>query len=163
MKKKIILAVISFILLSWISAVGAYNVHYVLSGEMEQCSLSLLLIVNSLFITENIRQFFLLFLAASALFVIWMLFEKASLHYRSGIIRVTPDILIPTAEGQGQYGTAQFLNPKEYKTYWDAIAMNELFKIKKGGLILGTSKDKKKLCLQPRGHAFVYHWNHSLW
>ena len=43
-----------------------------------------------------------------------MLFSRSYIKYKSDMQYVTPDIQTPKAEGQGQYGTAHWLQPGDF-------------------------------------------------
>lgn len=55
-------------------------------------------------------MFFLLFLIAAVLF---MPFEHSYINYKSEMQTITPAIKTPKAEGQGQYGTARWMEKDE--------------------------------------------------
>lgn len=55
------------------------------------------------------QQFYWIFLALTALVLIWVIVSGNYLAYRSKMQEVTPDIHTPCAAGQGQFGTAQWM------------------------------------------------------
>ena len=61
---------------------------------------------------------YLLLLATVALWLIWVLVSGSSLKYRSDMQQITPDIVTPCADGQGQYGTAKWMPKSKYRTYF---------------------------------------------
>lgn len=61
---------------------------------------------------SRIQKFYLLYLAVTALLLIWVLVSGSYLNYRSDMQHLTPDIATPCAAGQGQFGTARWMSPE---------------------------------------------------
>ena len=109
MKRKIIISSILMVVASVLSLYISYNVHWVLSGNRKMCSTNPLVLISGLS-EPKIRTFFIICLIASALAILYMLVMQSYIKYKSDMQYITPDIETPKAEGQGQYGTARWLN-----------------------------------------------------
>lgn len=118
MKKRILPTTAAALVGTFLCLVAAYNLDRLLSNDLPGCSIRLTVLLDGFISSHEVRMFFLLLWAALGLFLFWILFGQAYIKYRSDIIHVTPDIPIPAAEGQGQYGSAKFLDPKRYKRVW---------------------------------------------
>lgn len=62
---------------------------------------------------SRILGFYLIYAAATALLLIWVLVGSTYLNYRSNMQRITPDIITPCADGQGQFGTARWMKQED--------------------------------------------------
>ncbi|MEM5767943.1 MAG: hypothetical protein AAGU32_06600 [Bacillota bacterium] len=112
MKRRGITAAVVMAILMVLSLLGAYNLDRVAGGHPEECSWSLLVSLTGLG-NRKVLIFFLLFLTLSAAAVLFMLFEHSYINYKSEMQTVTPAIKTPKAEGQGQYGTARWMEKDE--------------------------------------------------
>ncbi|MEM5816695.1 MAG: hypothetical protein AAGU16_02365 [Desulfitobacterium hafniense] len=112
MKRRGITAAVVMLLLTALSLLGAYNLDRVASGHPGECSWSLLISLAGLG-NQKVLIFFLLFLILSAVAVLFMLFEHSYINYKSDMQTITPAIKTPKAEGQGQYGTARWMEKDE--------------------------------------------------
>ena len=108
-----------------LSAMLAYNLHYILIHERTLCSFSPLVIIEGLKHEQKIRQFTMLFSAVAMIGILWTAYGQHQLNYKSRMIEVTPDIIIPAHEGQGQYGTAWFLDKNKYDEFFSTVAVDE--------------------------------------
>lgn len=86
--------------------------HFLLSLETDKISLYPADGWSALIHLEKARQFYWIFLALTALLLGWVLVAGNYLAYRSKMQKITPDIRTPSPAGQGQFGTARWLNPK---------------------------------------------------
>lgn len=93
--------------------IGAYNLHWLLLGCPDAYTLDPMTALSGLNI-RTVLLFFLIFTAAGATLVFYMLFSRSYIKYKSDMQHVTPDIQTPKAEGQGQYGTARWLQPGDF-------------------------------------------------
>lgn len=112
MKRRVITASAVMIFLSALSLLAAYNLDRVASGHRAECSWDLLRALTGLG-NQKVLIFFLLFLALSATAVLFMLFEHSYIKYKSNMQIITPAIKTPKSEGQGQYGTARWMEKSE--------------------------------------------------
>ena len=78
-------------------------------------------------------RLYALLCAVVALLLGWILFSSTYLHYRSDMQQITPEIQTPCADGQGQYGTARWMDPKgldrafgHWKIPEEALGLKEL-------------------------------------
>lgn len=62
---------------------------------------------------SRILGFYLIYTAATVLLLIWILVSTTYLNYRSNMQRITPDIITPCADGQGQFGTARWMKQED--------------------------------------------------
>lgn len=76
----------------------------------------------------RVLKFYLLYLAAMTLGLFGVLAQGSSLKYRSKMRYVTPDIVTPCADGQGQFGTARWLSPKQFSKYFSTwnVSLSDL-------------------------------------
>lgn len=124
MKKRITAAALALLLFTLLSMIGAYNLHCLLARQTELCSLSPAAMLAA-FSIPKVRLFFFLLLASSALAVGYMVFSSSYLKYKSDMQHITPDICTPCAEGQGQYGTAQWLPATRLPNVFSVACINE--------------------------------------
>ena len=87
------------------------------------------------------------------LFVIFIMLALGSLclismsndNYKSKVRQITPQISTPVPAGQGQYGTAKWMQNKDFDKYFDTVIidrkelMNGTLKLDKAGYVLGLS------------------------
>lgn len=96
------------------------------------------------FLNDRIRKFYLLYLAGTALGLLWILINGTYLKYRSDMQVITPDIVTPRADGQGQFGTARWL-PKEqigrFFAIWKVPGKSEWFR----DLMAAGEADRKEI------------------
>lgn len=124
MRKRVAAAVITLLLFCAIFPFVSYNLHMVLSGQSELVSIHPATVLGGLFIPQ-VRRFFLLGAALALVGVGYMLFGHIGLKYRSDMRRITPNIETPAAEGQGQYGTARWLEPEALGRVFKTVRMDE--------------------------------------
>ena len=72
---------------------------------------------------RKVLIFFLLFLRLFATAVLFVIFEHSYINYKSEMQTITPAIKTPKAEGQGQYGTARWMEKDEIP---DAFTMVQI-------------------------------------
>lgn len=68
-------------------------------------------------------EFLLLSMGIELLAIVACLAAGTNISSRTDMQTVTPDIRIPVAAGQGQFGTARFLSRKKYKTAFTEYQM----------------------------------------
>lgn len=124
MKRKIIISSILMAISSVISLYISYNVHWLLSGKRNMCSTNPVVLISGLS-EPKIRTFFIICLLAAALAILYMLVMQNYIKYKSDMQYITPDIETPKAEGQGQYGTARWLNQKKLSSVFAAVQVDQ--------------------------------------
>lgn len=67
---------------------------------------------------DRVRRFYLLYCLGLAALLIWIIVCSNYLKYRSDMQRITPDIETPCAAGQGQFGTARWMNPADIGQFY---------------------------------------------
>lgn len=119
MKRRMVTAVIVMLFLTGVSLLMAGNIDLLLTGGKPTPQPMLLL----LRLTTSTRALlmFLLFIAASVLFILWSLYGKSYLNYKSDMYEVVPNFKIPMPDGQGQYGTAWWLPKDSYSSAYDVV------------------------------------------
>ncbi len=110
MKKRIIFAIILFVLLCAVCLPVAYYLHAVLSRQTLDLSFRLGRIVSGVFHTPMLLRLWLLMCALCALFCIWAIVGSSYLSYKNGMYQVTPSIPVPLPAGNGEYGTAWWMS-----------------------------------------------------
>ena len=125
MKQKIPLALFLFSLLLTCSLGASYNLHCLLSGRPEACTVQLLPILDGLRTIPETRKLFFILACSSALFILWLLAWHNAPEYQSRMRTVIPGVLeLPEAAGQGQYGTADWLPASEFGVAFDPVLMD---------------------------------------
>lgn len=137
--KKLLLAILSFVLMSVGGILGTVIIDQFLSGETPKpygIKESIAIIAES----ERCQQWFLIFeIIALVLALSLVIFGKEK--YKSKTIKVTDDISIPVSEGQGQHGTARFMTEKEFKKQYQCLTIDR--------------KSPTISCLENRGQALA--------
>lgn len=72
-------------------------------------------------LTPRGRLLWALISALGLLGVWWAVFSSASLNYRSRMVEIVPGFEVPAPEGQGQHGTAWWLDKREYDRVFETI------------------------------------------
>ena len=98
----------------------AADTHYLLLQEMGDMTISPLDGWRLGLGDSRVLQFYLFYLIAVVLLLVWVLVSSNYLKYRSDMQRITPDIITPCADGQGQFGTARWMKPENIGRYFGA-------------------------------------------
>ena len=114
MKRRLIAAGICFFFLLLLSFVSAGNLDLLLTQGRTACTLQPVLLLKQVLATPRALLLALLSVAAGLLCILWALFGNSYLNYRSNMYEVVPGFKIPRPAGQGQFGTAWWLDPREY-------------------------------------------------
>lgn len=96
----------------------AADTHYLLLRELDSMTLNPLHGWNLVLSDNRVLGFYLLYTIAVALMLIWVLVSTTYLNYRSNMQQITPDIITPCADGQGQFGTARWMRQDELPGYY---------------------------------------------
>lgn len=123
MKPRIFAAVFTLLLFCVLTLFGAYNLHMCLSGQSGLYSIAPATVLAGLSIPQ-VRGFALLGLVASVLVVLWMLFGNEYIKYRNGMKEVVPGLWTPEPAGQGQHGTARWLEPSNFSKHFTVVAVD---------------------------------------
>lgn len=91
----------------------AADIHYFFSRQWERLTMNPLDGWSAIIASGKPLQFYLLLSAVVALLLAYILFTGSYLKYRSNMQVITPDIVTPCADGQGQFGTARWLTRDE--------------------------------------------------
>lgn len=114
------------LLLPWLAA----DTHYFILRELGSMTLNPLHGWKLIFSDRRVLGFYLIYAAATALLLIWILVSTTYLNYRSNMQWITPKIKTPCADGQGQFGTARWMKPEEigeYYSIWKVPSRQEWF------------------------------------
>lgn len=123
MKSRIVAAVFTLLLFCALTLFAAYNIHMCLSGQSGLCSIAPATVLAGLAIPQ-VRGFALLGVATSALIVLWMLFGNSYIKYRNGMREVVPGLWTPEPAGQGQHGTARWMEPKNFGKHFTVVTVD---------------------------------------
>lgn len=108
----------------------AANLDHFLKREMSQLTMNPLDGWAAIISSSRVFQLYLLLDGLVAVLLGTILLTGSSLDYRSKMWVVTPDIITPCADGQGQFGTAKWLKkadiPRFYKI-WRVPGKNDGF------------------------------------
>lgn len=85
--------------------------------------------IDSILLNYNHRMLFLLFQSSAALFLIYYVFANFR-AYQSSTRKITPKIRTPASAGQGQFGNAKWLHPKEFNKFFSNVVIKKR-KVKK--------------------------------
>lgn len=123
MKKRLIAAVVTLLLFSCLALLGGYNAHQLFSRQANY-SLSLWRCLTETIRLSPARHWFLLLEACALLAVIWMLFSRQHVQYKSSTVQICPGIETPVADGQGQYGTARWMSEQELTSVFLSVRVD---------------------------------------
>lgn len=118
MKKRWIIAVVSFVILSgFVVPQLACDIHFFYMQAYEDFTFNPLEGWYYMFQDERPLKLYLLLVGGVLLMLFWIL-SSTYLNYRSDMHWVTPDICTPCADGQGQFGTARWMNPNQISKHF---------------------------------------------
>lgn len=123
MKKRIMAAALVLLFFCALMPFAAYNLHMVLSKQISLCSADPAVVVVGLSIPQ-VRGFVFFGIALVALFEIWLLIGPTYIKYRNGMREIVPGLWIPEPAGQGQYGTARWMEPREYGSSFSVAVLD---------------------------------------
>lgn len=119
MKKRWLVGLAVFITLAVFAVPqAAADIHFFFIREFESLTWNPLEGWKVLLRGGNPMHFYLLLCAILAVALLGILLNGSSLNYRSGSWVVTPDIVTPSADGQGQFGSARWLQPDQIHRYF---------------------------------------------
>lgn len=113
MKRWIVGAVLLLLVAALLLPQAALSTHGLLSGEKELLTANPWQAWPAVLDNAKALQFYLIYLALVVLIIGWILVSSTYLAYRSDMQRITPDIRTPAPAGQGQFGTARWMEPKQ--------------------------------------------------
>lgn len=122
MKKRLIAGGLVLLVFLCLSLLFAGNFGLLITGHAEACTLRPSGMLAALAADPRNVKLFLVLALGSLLLVPWMLFGHSYLKYKSDMYEVVPGFNIPRPEGQGQHGTAWWMQPKKFA---DAFASTE--------------------------------------
>lgn len=114
MKKRLIAGGLVLLAFLWLSLMFASNFGLFMTGQTEACTLRPSKMMAVLMADPRSAKLFLVLALGSLLLVLWMLFGHSYLKYKSDMYEVVPGFSIPRPEGQGQHGTAWWMQPKKF-------------------------------------------------
>lgn len=123
MKKRLLISALLQVGLTALSLLAAYNLDLLASGRGRGPSLRLGDALTAL-ADRKVLILFLLLTGLSALGVGCMAFGRSYINYRSNMRRLTPDLETPMAEGQGQYGTARWLEKRRIPSVFTVLKVD---------------------------------------
>lgn len=121
MKKRIIFALVLFVLLCGACLPVGYYLHAVLSRQTVSLSFDIGRMISGVFGSPAALRLWLLLCALCGLFCIWAMVGSTCLNYKNGMYQVTPDIFIPLPAGHGEFGTAWWMSPKRLKKVFTSV------------------------------------------
>jgi len=123
MKRRLITAVIALFPSAYLSLIGAYSLNLLFTKQYSGWTFNPF-IALSIWNMPKARSLFFLFYALCILGIAWMVLGREYVKYKSDMYQVTPDIKIPRPEGQGQYGTAWWLDPKKFRRAFGTVKID---------------------------------------
>lgn len=119
MKKRVITAIILWLILAGVVLPPVVaDLHALLSRQTEALTIKPWVGWQVVLEGELPLRLYLLLAALCALGVLWAVVSSSYINYKSGMIQVTPDIVTPAPAGQGQYGTARWLEKRQIPKYY---------------------------------------------
>jgi hypothetical protein len=118
MKRRLIAGGLALLFFLWLSLVFASNFGLLLTGRRADCTLLPSGMLAALLADPRGVKLFFLLAVGSVLLVLWMLFGRSYLNYKSDMYEVVPGFCIPKPAGQGQHGTAWFMPQKRFADYF---------------------------------------------
>lgn len=125
MKRRLIAGGLALFFFLWLSLVFASNFGLIMCGQRTDCTLRLSGMLAALAADPRNIKLFLVLALGSVVLVLWMLFGNSYLNYKSNMYEVVPGFSIPRPEGQGQHGTAWWMSPKKFATYFAVTTTEE--------------------------------------
>lgn len=111
---RIIATAIMTLIMLYLSLVFSVNLDLFLSQKQEVFLFSIPVLIVQIFSLPMAKKFFMLFAAAGTTGILYILFAQSYIKYRSDVVEITPEITIPQGIGEGQYGSAWFLDKKDF-------------------------------------------------
>lgn len=124
MKRKFTFAAIWFFSAAVLSLGLAFNLHCLLSGQVQNCTVAVVDLLEAVMVIPEVRKLYLLLLALSAVAILYILLDSRPITVRSDMQQVTPTLQTPAAAGQGQFGTARWLSSKQYPMAFDEVLVD---------------------------------------
>ena len=146
--KKIILFTILIVVTIPICMYIATIVHFTITNQFISISdMKMNLVINSVINDEKCRNLYLLTQSLITLFFILFTFIQKDNIYASKLGNITNNIRTPFTVGQGQYGTARWLRPKEFESIFNKNTLDIQKDMKhqsfnNAGLVVGYKKIK---------------------
>lgn len=122
MKRRLTAAAIMLLFFSLLAVFGAYNIHQVLSGQMDFSPL-LWVCLRGLAV-PRIRTWYILLECFAVVAVAWMTFGRDYIKYKSKMRHICLDIYTPEPDGQGQYGTARWMTKREMDRAFTVVSID---------------------------------------
>lgn len=105
---------------------SAYNLDCLMRHDTVSMGLNWGMILLSLSINPQVRKLFFLLMGCGVLAAVAVLINTSGVNYKSKMRKITPELTLPKADGQGQYGTAEFLKESEMKGVWSKVSTHAL-------------------------------------
>lgn len=96
----------------------AADTHYLMLNKLDCMTINPLEGWQMVVTDQRVLKFYLIYAAAVALLLLWVLICSNYLNYRSNMQVITPDIITPCSAGQGQFGTARWMKSNETKRFF---------------------------------------------
>ncbi len=123
MKRRYAAATATLLLFSCLAMVAGYNIHQLLSRQYFFSYR--MLVCFQVLGNPAVRAWFFLLEAVALLTVIWLMFGREHINYRSKMIHVCLNLYTPAPEGQGQYGTARWMEEREKSRAFTAVHIDK--------------------------------------
>lgn len=125
MKRRIIAAVIVFLLAIPLCLLGGANLHSLLSGGTFVWELP---DIVPLLAIRQVQLLSLLLLAAVFLFILAAMTSSSAMKTENATRQIVPGLNTPMAAGHGEFGTARFISSREARKCWKVIPLKKLLK-----------------------------------
>ena len=133
--------VIILCILVIISLSLSYNLHmFFTKGTFDFFNTTLHIKALSI---EKVRSFFIIFIISSLLFILYLFVSSRLFNGKSGVIKITPQIKIPSYVNSTEFGSSRFMSIGKAKK--DFSFQNIYGGFTEGGIYLGCDKSTKNI------------------
>lgn len=118
LKKRIITAVVLWLVLTALALPLCYNLDHLLSRQTKTLDFDIYTMCVEVGRNAQLLRMWLLVSGLCALGVIWALVGSAWIRYNNKLYTVVPGVKIPVPSGRGEHGTAWWMQRKDMGSNW---------------------------------------------
>lgn len=131
MKRWIIAGIVFVAISAFFLPQAATDTHFFLLRDMSSVTLNPIKAWSTVLSEARVLKFYCAYAALFGFSLLWLLIGSSHMGFKSKMQRITPDIATPCAEGQGQFGTAKWMQPgdiKRFFSHWKPARRQPWFK-----------------------------------
>lgn len=119
--KKLIAAALLFLLIAGLLLpLAATNAHYYFSKEYRSFTLHLGSCWEMLLTSNLVKSFYAVFAVLTALWIYWIFWGYRIFNTDTPMQKITPDIYTPCPAGNGQFGTAKWMDKRQLGKFFSS-------------------------------------------